>query len=79
MAPLITNDAVVLGILLVILAGVFYTSNSERPLWKKVYKYVPAILLCLWTYGTVESSNLGIEYNSGATWSIRCATLKSFI
>ncbi len=46
MTPLITNDAVVLGILLVILASVYYTSNSEKPFWKKLYKYVPAILLC---------------------------------
>lgn len=46
MTPLITNDAVVLGILIVILAVVFYTSNSEHPTWKKVYKYIPAILLC---------------------------------
>ncbi|MBK9985050.1 MAG: DUF819 family protein [Saprospiraceae bacterium] len=46
MTPMITNDAVVLGILLVILASVYYTSNSSRPFWKKIYKYVPAILLC---------------------------------
>ncbi|MFZ1677751.1 MAG: DUF819 family protein, partial [Saprospiraceae bacterium] len=46
MTPMITNDAVVLGILLVILASVYYTSNSNRPFWKKIYKYVPAILLC---------------------------------
>ncbi|MBA2431430.1 MAG: DUF819 family protein [Chthoniobacterales bacterium] len=44
--PLITNDAVVLGILFIILAAVFVTSQSERPFWKRFYGYVPALLLC---------------------------------
>jgi uncharacterized membrane protein len=46
MPPLITNDAVVLGILIIILASIYYTSTSSNPFWKKVYKYVPALLLC---------------------------------
>jgi uncharacterized membrane protein len=45
-APLITNDAAVLGILMVILAFVFHTSHSERPFWKRFYTYVPMLLLC---------------------------------
>lgn len=45
-SPLITNDAVVLGILMIILAFVFHTSHSERPFWQRFYKYVPALLLC---------------------------------
>lgn len=44
--PLITNDAVVLGILFLILAAVFATSSSERPFWKRFYTYVPSLLLC---------------------------------
>ncbi len=44
--PLITNDAVVLGILCVLLGGVFITSHSDHPFWKKFYKYIPALLLC---------------------------------
>lgn len=43
---LITNDAVVLGLLMLILAFVFKTSSSDRPFWKKFYTYVPSILLC---------------------------------
>lgn len=43
---LLTNDAVIFGILIIILAVVFYTSNSEYPFWKKIYKFIPAILLC---------------------------------
>lgn len=44
--PLLTNDAVVLGFLAIILGFVFYTSQSEHPFWKKFYTYVPALLLC---------------------------------
>ncbi|MFT6727773.1 MAG: putative membrane protein, partial [Flavobacteriales bacterium] len=43
---LITNDAVVLGMLLSILALVFITSSSKKPAFQKFYKYVPALLLC---------------------------------
>ena len=46
MTPLITNDAVVFGLLLTILALVFTTASSERPFWKTFYTYVPALLLC---------------------------------
>ena len=45
-SPLITNDAIILGILIVILAFVFKTSESDRPYLKKFYKYVPSLLLC---------------------------------
>jgi uncharacterized membrane protein len=46
MTPLITNDAVVLGILMAILAFVFITAHSDVPFWKKFYTYIPALLLC---------------------------------
>ena len=46
MEPFFTNDAIVLGLLLIVLAFVFYTSSSETPFWKKFYTYVPPILLC---------------------------------
>lgn len=60
-APLITNDATVLGILALILGFVFYTSNSQHPVWKSFYKYVPALLMCyllpsmLNTFGIVSA------------------------
>lgn len=64
--PLITNDAVVLGILLVILAFVFTTSHSTRPGWKRFYSVVPSLFVCyflpsiLGTAGVVsaDASNL---------------------
>jgi uncharacterized membrane protein len=46
MNPLITNDAIVLGILMAILGAVFITAHSDRPLWKKFYTYIPPLLLC---------------------------------
>ncbi|MGM0545238.1 MAG: DUF819 domain-containing protein [Bacteroidota bacterium] len=44
--PVFTNDAVVLGILLLILAFIFVTSSSDNPKWQKFYTFVPSLLLC---------------------------------
>lgn len=46
MEPLFTSDAVVLGLLLAVLAAIFYTSHLDSPFWKKLYTYLPALLLC---------------------------------
>ncbi|WP_215395657.1 DUF819 domain-containing protein [Rheinheimera oceanensis] len=43
---IITNDAVVLGLMATILGAVFYTSHSDNRFFKAFYKYVPALLLC---------------------------------
>lgn len=44
--PLFTNDAVVLGLLMAVLAFIFHTSSLDSPGWKKFYTYVPSLLLC---------------------------------
>ncbi len=44
--PLITNDAIVLGLLMAILMVIFKTSNSKKSGFIAFYKYVPALLLC---------------------------------
>jgi uncharacterized membrane protein len=44
--PVFTNDAVVFGLLMSVLAAIFITSHSENPSWKKFYKFVPSLLLC---------------------------------
>lgn len=60
-APLITNDAVILGILVAILAFVFITSESENPFFKRFYRFVPGLLLCyfipglLGTFGIISA------------------------
>lgn len=46
MQPYFTNDAIVFGLLVVVLALIFTTANSEVAFWKKFYTYVPALLLC---------------------------------
>ncbi len=43
---LITNDAVVLGLLAVTLGAVFWTSSRPEGFWHRFYTYVPALLLC---------------------------------
>ena len=43
---LVTNDAVVLGLLAAILGFVFWTSSRPTGIWPKFYAVVPAILLC---------------------------------
>ncbi|MEJ8804049.1 DUF819 family protein [Pontibacter sp. H249] len=57
-APLITNDAVVLGILVVILAFVFRTSSSNHPFFKKFYSVVPSVLLCYLIPSLLNSFNI---------------------
>ncbi len=37
---LITNDGVIIGLLLAILGLVFYTHSSKHPAFEKFYKYV---------------------------------------
>jgi uncharacterized membrane protein len=43
---MITNDAVIFGILAAILGGVLWTASRDSAFWKGFYKYVPALLLC---------------------------------
>ena len=56
----LTNDAVVLGLLMVTLGAVFWTSRSEHPAFRRFYKYVPALLLCYFipslynTFGLID-------------------------
>jgi uncharacterized membrane protein len=58
MTPLFTNDAVVLAILFGILATVFVTSHSERPVFKKFYTYIPALLLCYFVPSLFNSAGI---------------------
>ncbi|HEY9170381.1 MAG TPA: DUF819 family protein [Lutibacter sp.] len=43
--PIITQDTIAFGILLLTLGFVFYTSSSENSRWIKFYKIVPALLM----------------------------------
>ncbi len=57
-APLITNDAVVLGLLAVILGFIFKTANSGHAFWQKFYKYIPALLLCYFLPSLLNTFNI---------------------
>ena len=59
-APLITNDATILGFLAIMLAWVFYTAHGNSSFWRKFYSVVPAVLVCYFlpsllnTFGVVD-------------------------
>ena len=56
--PIIKNDALVFGLLMLVLAGVFYTSSIKKGFWGLFYKYVPALLLCYFIPGIFNSIGL---------------------
>ncbi|MBP6397282.1 MAG: DUF819 family protein [Saprospiraceae bacterium] len=61
---LIQNNAVALGLLMVTLAVIFYSSSSAHPFWKKFYTFFPSLLLCYfvpalyqWPLGWIDGQN----------------------
>ena len=62
---LITNDAVVFGLLMTILALVFATSASKRPFWTKFYRIVPSVLLCYFIPAVLNSLGIISGESSG--------------
>ncbi|HVF33695.1 MAG TPA: DUF819 family protein [Candidatus Saccharimonadia bacterium] len=52
---LIQSDPVALGLLAAILGLVFATSTSPHPFWKKFYAFVPALLLCYFIPGLLNT------------------------
>ncbi len=62
---LITNDAVVLGILMVILAFVFFTSSSSNKGWQKFYRVIPSLLLCYFIPALLNSAGIISGASSG--------------
>ena len=57
-APLINDDAVTLGLLSLILGGIFYTASSTSPFWQRFYRYVPVVLLCYFVPSLLNSFNV---------------------
>lgn len=56
--PIFTNDAIVLGILMLALGFVFLTSSKEEGFWYKFYKVVPALLMCYLIPAIFNSLNI---------------------
>ncbi|MCT4583083.1 MAG: DUF819 family protein [Flavobacteriales bacterium] len=55
-APLIKNDAVVLGILILILGGIFYSETLSS--FQGFYKIIPGLLLCYFIPALFNSLNI---------------------
>ena len=56
--PIITNDAVVFGILVSIISLVFVTSNSQNKICKRFYRFVPSLLLCYFIPSIFNSTGI---------------------
>jgi uncharacterized membrane protein len=51
----INNDAIIAGFFLVLLAGLFYSSESENYFFKKVFRIIPPLLFCYLIPGFLNS------------------------
>jgi uncharacterized membrane protein len=56
--PLITNDAVVLGLLMAILGLVFWTSSRQTVFWRRFYAVVPSVLLAYFLPSLLGTANI---------------------
>lgn len=70
---MITNDAVVLGLLMLILAGIFYTAS--HPGFKRFYTIIPPLLLCYFIPGVLNS----VGVINGATSQLYPVVSKYFL
>ncbi len=64
--PLFKDDKIVFGILMAVLALVFWTNGLQNPIVKKFYKFIPALFLCyfipaiLSTLGVISAEHSGL-------------------
>src|SRR5688572_29144125 len=61
----ITNDAVLLGLLVAILALIFHTASRDTPFWRRFYAIVPTVLLAYFIPGLLNT--LGIIDGAGSS------------
>jgi len=57
-APLVTNDAIVTGLLAALLGLVFWTSSMKSSLWKGFYRVFPPLLLCYFLPSLLQLFNI---------------------
>jgi len=56
--PLLTNDTIVFGVLMICLGFIFYTSSKETGFWNKFYKIVPALFVAYFVPALLTTSGL---------------------
>ncbi len=56
--PLLSNNTVLFGVLVTILAAIFYTSGLKTKGWQTFYKYFPALLLCYFVPSLLNTAGL---------------------
>lgn len=57
-APFFTDDTIVFGLLMLLLAFVFYTSSIKEGFWKKFYVIFPSLLMCYLLPSIFSSLNI---------------------
>ena len=79
--PFFTNDAVVLGLLMAVLAVVFFLESSKSPFWKRFFTIIPALLLCYflpallkWPLNLVDG-NVSQLYKVASTYLLPAALI----
>ena len=81
MEPFFTNNAIVFGLLVLVLALIFITASSSKPSWQKFYRFVPPLLLCYfipaflnWPFGLISGEGVPL-YNPVASRYLLPASL----
>lgn len=64
-SPLIQSEPVVLGLLVVVLGAILYTSQSKHKAATRFYRFVPPILLCYFVPGILNTTNVISGEGSG--------------
>jgi len=54
----IENDAIIAGLFLIVLVGLFYSADSNRIIWKKIYGVIPPLLFCYLIPGFLNSYHI---------------------
>jgi uncharacterized membrane protein len=54
----IENDAILAGLFLLLLAGLFYSADSKNVFWKRLYGFIPPLLFCYLIPGFLNSYHL---------------------
>lgn len=57
-APVIADDKILFGVLVGILALIFWTSSKKEGLWAKFYKIIPALFLCYFIPSLLATAGL---------------------